>query len=343
MRRRWITCQYFKLCLLAIVFLWLFVTFVEDNVILDNLRWLQHSLNLHSFTSQIVILNSSSSTIRHPLASPYPYPYKFLINQSQKCQNRIPFLVLLVIADSHNVKARDTIRETWGNEKNYGDVEVVKIFLIGLSPIMTGAVQRLLKEESATYGDIVQQDFLDTYSNLTLKTLMGMEWLSKFCPNASYAMKIDSDVFLNVNYLVHHLLHPELPTRNNYITGLIVYYTEPIRSKESKWYVPEDIYPGDTYPPYPSGPGYVFSVDVARKIYKVAQEIAVISVEDAFMGICLYKLKIVPTRPPKNLFYGHRIEYDRCIFNNAITVHHYKHDDLKNVWTDFWGKKTLGC
>ncbi|XP_063787480.1 beta-1,3-galactosyltransferase 2-like [Pseudophryne corroboree] len=332
-----------KLCLLSVVILVLFAAFEGENAILGNFHWLQHSLNLLSFTSQIIILNSSTSTTRHPLSPPYPYPYKFLINQPQKCQNRKPFLVLLVMGESHNVKSRDTIRETWGNESNYGEIDVVKIFLVGLSPAMTGAIQGVLEEESAMYGDIVQQDFLDTYYNLTLKTLMGMEWVSKFCPNASYAMKVDNDVFLNVNYLVHQFLHTEFPAHENYFTGLLVYSARPVRNKKSKWYVPENVYPSDMFPPYPSGPGYVFSVDMARKVYGVAQEITVLSVEDAFVGICLYKLNILPTEPPKDLFNGQRIEYDRCIFQNVIMVHHYENEELRNVWSDFWGKNILGC
>ncbi|XP_010193189.1 PREDICTED: beta-1,3-galactosyltransferase 2-like, partial [Mesitornis unicolor] len=65
-----------------------------------------------------------------------------------------------------------------------------------------GAVRLTLEEENSLHGDLIQQDFMDTYNNLTLKTLMGMEWVSKHCPNASYVVKADSDVFLNLNYLV---------------------------------------------------------------------------------------------------------------------------------------------
>ncbi|XP_053320838.1 beta-1,3-galactosyltransferase 2-like [Spea bombifrons] len=278
---------------------------------------------------------------RHPLAPPYPYPYQFLINPRDKCSQRNPFLVLLVIVRCHDVMTRNAIRETWGNESNYEDV--VTVFLVGLSTVASDAVQQLLDEESRTYGDIIQQDFLDTYYNLTLKTLMGMEWLTKFCPTASYAIKIDNDMFLNVNYLVHQLLRPGLPVRTNYFTGYIVRNTGPLRNRAYKWYVPVEVYPNNTYPPYCSGPGYVFSVDMAKKIYDVAQVIRVIPMEDSFMGICLYELKIPPTPPPANIFNGHRINYNRCAFHKLVTVHHYGKDELRSVWKDFWGNKTLDC
>ncbi len=37
-------------------------------------------------------------------------------------------------------------------------------------------------------------DFLDCYKNLTIKTMVMLEWLDSYCSSASYAMKIDSDV-----------------------------------------------------------------------------------------------------------------------------------------------------
>ncbi|XP_040202377.1 beta-1,3-galactosyltransferase 2-like isoform X3 [Rana temporaria] len=221
-----------RLVVIVVGFLCFFALYQGQNGILDCVHWFYHSCTLLSFSHRIIILNSS--TISHPMAPPYPYPYKFLINQPEKCQGRNPFLVLLVTAESHDVISRKIIRETWGDLSNYKDIDIIRLFLIGQSPVMTSAVQRLLEEESARYGDIVQQDFQDTYTNLTLKILMGMEWLTTFCSNASYAMKLDSDVFLNVDYLVHHLLHPELPARQNYLTGFLVSYTAPIRDKKSK-------------------------------------------------------------------------------------------------------------
>ncbi|XP_018429520.1 PREDICTED: beta-1,3-galactosyltransferase 1-like [Nanorana parkeri] len=286
--------------------------------------------------------NLTYPVFRHPLAPPYPYPYKFLINQEDKCKGRNPFLVLLVIGATRDLETRHAIRETWGNDSNY-DVDVVTIFLLGLSNIATDRFQQMLEEESEAFGDIVQQDFMDTYYNLTLKSLMGMEWVAKFCPTASYVVKIDNDMFLNVDYLVHQLLRPELPVRTNYFTGYIVINTGPLRGEKYKWYVPKEIYPNDTYPPYASGPGYVFSADMAKKIYDISQQIRVIPMEDSFMGICLFELKIRPTVPPGNIFNGHRIDYDRCRFNKLVTVHHYGSAELRTVWTDFWTKKSSGC
>ncbi|XP_073443689.1 beta-1,3-galactosyltransferase 2-like [Dendrobates tinctorius] len=303
-------------------------------------KWFEDSIKLQERNKPVN--NLTYPAFKHPLAPPYPFPYKFIINQPDKCRNRKPFLVIMILGECYDSASRHTIRETWGNESLY-DVDVVKIFLVGQSRFFQDRVQDLLEEESDIFEDIIQQDFIDTYYNLTLKTLMGMEWVIKFCPSASYVIKIDNDMFLNVDSLVHQLLNPDLPVRQNYFTGTIVSNTGPLRDNGYKWYVPKEVYPNNTYPPYCAGPGYVFSIDMAKKIYDVAQEIRVIPMEDAFMGICLYELHIPPTEPPRDKFHGHRINYDRCHFKNVITVHHYAGSELRSIWADFQGNKSVNC
>ncbi|XP_073411772.1 beta-1,3-galactosyltransferase 2-like [Dendrobates tinctorius] len=303
-------------------------------------KWINNSVKLQE--KKKPVNNLIFPAFKHPLAPPYPFPYKFLINQSDKCKYRKPFLVLMVLTECRDLESRHIIRETWGNESLY-DIEVVRIFLVGLPRIAPERVQDLLEEESVTFGDIVQQNFMDTYYNLTLKTLMALEWVTKFCPSASYVMKIDSDMFLNVDYLIHNVLYPHVPVRTNYFTGALVLNARPFRNKASKWYIPKEIYPNDTYPPYCSGPGYVFSADMAAKIYDVAQDIRVIPMEDAFLGICLYKLHIPPSVPPSGAFNMYKFDYDHCKFRKVVIVHHYGGEELRNIWVDFWAKKSQKC
>ncbi|XP_068128297.1 beta-1,3-galactosyltransferase 2-like [Hyperolius riggenbachi] len=334
--------RFFTILALILLFFFGFLFHFEKRTSLLKNSLPQPHFALPKKEFQQPVNNQTYPAFRHPLAPPYPYLYKFLINQPDKCKERTPFLIMLVIGKFHDLDVRHAIRATWGNESNY-DVDVLRIFLLGFSGLVSDRTQMMLEEESEAFGDIVQQDFMDTYYNLSLKTLLGMEWVTKFCPKASYVIKIDNDMFLNVNYLVHNLLHPELSVRQNYFTGYIVTGTGPLRSKAYKWYVPKEIYPNDTYPPYCAGPGYVFSTDMAKKIYDVSQRIRVIPMEDSFMGICLYELHIPPTTPPWGIFNGHYIEYNRCQFHKLITVHHYSSDQLLKIWPDFWTSNSTDC
>ncbi|KAM9115599.1 beta-1,3-galactosyltransferase 2-like isoform 2-T2 [Pangshura tecta] len=277
------------------------------------------------------------ASTRHPLQVVYPYSYRFLLNEPDKCRERAPFLVLLVVTEPTDIVVRNAIRQTWGNESAVPGVSMVRLFLTGVHPRYGSPLQRLLEEESALHRDIIQQDFLDTYNNLTLKTLMGMEWVSRHCPNASYVMKADSDVFLNVGFLARELLQPQLPPKQDFMTGYIYRNTGPLRSKAYKWYVPREVYPNDTYPPYCGGPGYVLSGDLAKKVYGVAQTLRVINMEDVFMGLCLHELGISVTDSPWGLFNIGSLEYDKCQFSRLVLVHHFGPTDLLRVWPDFQG------
>ncbi|NXX60548.1 B3GT5 galactosyltransferase, partial [Scopus umbretta] len=92
----------------------------------------------------------------------------------------------------------------------------------------------------------------------------------------------------------------------------------PLRSKAYKWYVPREVYPNNTYPPYCGGPGYVLSGDLASKIYGIAQTLPAINMEDSFMGICLHALGIQVTNSPWGVFNMFWIKYEKCRFSQLV-------------------------
>ena len=62
-----------------------------------------------------------------------------------------------------------------------------------------------IAEEARTYGDVIQEDFVDSYMNLTLKSVMGLRWAHHHCPELDFFMKTDDDVFVNVPHLLGYL------------------------------------------------------------------------------------------------------------------------------------------
>uniref|UniRef100_A0A8C4V380 Hexosyltransferase n=1 Tax=Falco tinnunculus TaxID=100819 RepID=A0A8C4V380_FALTI len=269
---------------------------------------------------------------RHPLQPPYPHPYRFVLNQPHKCRERAPFLVLLVATEPTDIAGRHAIRQTWGNESAVPGVSILRLFLLGTQPVFSAALRAALEEENHLHRDLLQQDFWDTYHNLTLKTLMGMEWVTRHCPGAAYVLKADRDVFLNLPYLVRRFL---LPPKKNFITGYVYRNTGPLRRKAYKWYVPRQVYPAATYPPYCGGAAYVLSGDLAGKIYRVAQTLPVINMEDAFVGICLRALGVGVTDSPWGVFNMYHVEYERCRFSRLVMVHHFQPHELLRIWPHF--------
>ncbi|XP_063282269.1 beta-1,3-galactosyltransferase 2-like [Pelobates fuscus] len=259
--------------------------------------------------------------------------YDYIINEPMKCQTHIPFLILLIAATPQHLDARQAIRQTWGNENVIPGVQVVRLFLLGRNTQQAFDIEQAITSESMQYHDIIQQEYLDTYNNLTTKTLMGMNWVATYCPHAHYVMKTDTDMFVNTEYLINKLLKPDLPPRTNYFTGSIMKGYAPNRNKDSKWYMPPDLYPGDMYPVFCSGTGYVFSGELAEKIFKITLTVKHLPLEDVYIGICLDKLGIKPVPPPSPSDFNHwRVAYSDCMYNRIVTSHDFKPPELVRYW-----------
>ncbi|XP_072255689.1 beta-1,3-galactosyltransferase 2-like [Pyxicephalus adspersus] len=288
------------------------------------------SYSLHTSQKLKIFPTPQNVPTKHsPVNALYPY----LIEENQKCSNGPPFLLLLIPSIPPETQNRDALRRTWANETLINGVHILRLFLLGRPS--SQETQEIVISESSNYHDIIQQDFLDSYNNLTLKTLMGIEWVSRLCPNVTYVMKVDSDMFLNPWFLLEKVLHPSLPAKVNFYTGLVVVGASPQRDKSSKWYMPLSQYSKDVYPPYCSGTGYIFSGDLAGKIYKKALSFHIFPFEDVFVGMCLESIGIQVSKPEGNWFIGEKMKYDRCQFASIVTVHHFTWQELLKFWPDF--------
>ncbi|XP_077471353.1 beta-1,3-galactosyltransferase 2 [Stigmatopora argus] len=261
--------------------------------------------------------------------------FPYLINEPDKCKGSraAPFLVFLITTEALQVEAREAMRQTWANESVVPAVAIVRLFLLGkYEGQLTSNHQKILSEESQRYHDIIQQDFLDSYYNLTLKTLMGLHWVARYCSEASYVMKTDSDMFVNTDRLIHRLLKPELKPKRNYFTGLVIRNESPIQDKNNKAYVPKEEYSKAKFPPFCSGTGYVLSGDLAPRIYTASLSLRQVHLEDVNVGLCLAKLGLEPTNPPYGLFYHWRIPYRVCKYKQLITSHGFEPKEIIKYW-----------
>ncbi|XP_029977952.1 beta-1,3-galactosyltransferase 1-like [Sphaeramia orbicularis] len=266
-----------------------------------------------------------------PYLVEYPAQYHFIINEPVRCQDLRPFLVLMVPVAPNNRKHRDAIRRTWGGQTMVLDKAVALFFILGRQ---TGVqLEDQLLQESRDHRDLIQADFLDCYKNLTIKTMVMMEWLDAHCSGASYAMKIDSDMFLNVAKLVSMLT--DAP-RTAYLSGLVERAAGVLRQRSSKWFVPVQVYPRAAYPPYALGLGYVFSMDLPRKLVAASRHVKALYIEDVYVGMCMEHLGIPLTNPPQGgYFHVFPVMYSRCAYANLIATTLQEHDDLVTIWTDF--------
>ncbi|XP_021325280.1 beta-1,3-galactosyltransferase 2 [Danio rerio] len=228
----------------------------------------------------------------------HPSNYHFIIDEHEKCKQINPFVVFMVPVALYQREARNAIRSTWGNETTVQGKTVLTLFVVGLT---VGAdsekAQQQLEEESRQHRDLIQSNFVDSYFNLTIKTMVTMDWLATRCPQATFSMKVDSDMYINLENLMTLLLRPELP-RQNYITGFLMWDRPVIRNKKSRYYVSEELYPDTKYPTYVLGVAYVFSNDLPKKLVEASKDVAPFNIEDAYIGACLKQIGVKPSRSP---------------------------------------------
>lgn len=197
-------------------------------------------------------------------------------------------------------------------------------------------------QESQAYHDIIQSNFLDSYYNLTIKTMVMFEWLSSYCPSTSYAMKIDSDMFLNVHNLVNMLLKAP---QHLYMTGMVSRGSPVLRDHNSKWFMPDFAYSESKYPPYALGMGYVFSLDLSKKILEASAHVQAVYLEDVYVGLCMRHLGITLPDPPYGSVFKTTIPAFRhqCYWTSVITTILNDSDMLADVWVTYQTQLQSGC
>ena len=64
-----------------------------------------------------------------------------------------------------------------------------------------------LQNESQVYGDILQEDFLDTYQNLTMKVMFALKFAHNYLTpeKTKWVVMADDDTYLNLPVLWKHI------------------------------------------------------------------------------------------------------------------------------------------
>lgn len=154
------------------------------------------------------------NALRHhekPAVAPInEYNYPFLIENQQKCVDpayRTFRVVYIVKSAIENFERRSAIRHSWGFEKRFFDVPSRTVFILGV-PRHDDELQAKVKIEAAKYKDIVQADFIDSYYNNTIKSMVGFKWLVKHCSNSKFYMFVDDDIYVSVKNVLRFIRNP---------------------------------------------------------------------------------------------------------------------------------------
>ncbi|RUS75671.1 hypothetical protein EGW08_016565, partial [Elysia chlorotica] len=215
-----------------------------------------------------------------------------------------------------NLKKRQAVRQTWAHPTLLRRLDAAVIFLLGRPA--EAREQELLDLEANEYGDLVQEDFLDAYRNLTYKGVSALRWVSLFCPSAVFLLKTDDDILVDIVSLVSDLRqrYPGYPPPSSQVPGAGTPNTQSaraapsrvvlcnlwtrmkvMRDPKSKWFIPPTEFGPDYFPPYCSGSAFVLSADLAPRLYQVSLNKPFFWVDDYYVtGVLVNSLGVPHVR-----------------------------------------------
>ncbi|XP_067676196.1 UDP-GalNAc:beta-1,3-N-acetylgalactosaminyltransferase 1-like [Haliotis asinina] len=210
--------------------------------------------------------------------------------------------LFVVITAPSNGRRRDVIRDMLTSDVISKKYTIRILFLIGWPDKFVRRTQNSIRFEMKKYRDILQGSFLDTYRNLSYKTVFGFKWISRHCRNVNYVIKIDDDVYVDI-YNFFYTLFLKFETRHAVICNSLTYSDV---LKKGKWMLDDYTYRHYVYYPvkYCSGYAVVLKGDMVPLLYKASLMTPFFWISDVFIyGTSRTFLRYAPITSAKTNMY----------------------------------------
>ena len=265
-----------------------------------------------------------------------PHEYFYIHQPTAGCEEDSPFLLIAVCSAAHHFDLRQAIRQTWASVIHKHRLSTKLVFMLGAPSGEYEHLQQHVTKESQMYGDVIQEDFVDTYVNLTVKSIGVLKWAIQFCPGVKFLMKTDDDVFVNIANIISLLM--DLATKRTsqsarFMLGHVIKNAKPLSNRSSKWYAPTALFKGKTYPTYMSGSAYVITGNIIEDLYSAATTRRSFWLEDIYItGMLSSQLDIPLVHNDKFTYNKPRILHP-CFFRAVMSAHELSTAELHQIWS----------
>ena len=258
----------------------------------------------------------------------YPHQYNLLINNPDACAGN-PRVVIGSPVGPRQYLERMGTRKSWGSVKEVDGVKVLHLFFVGQDE-NDPVGDRMLREESERYHDIIQFDMKNHFMNLTLLAILTYNWTDVYCPNIQYYVRSDNDMWFNPYRFVSSFL---MVDRTNSLMGNKIAHGQPIRVGYSRYYLSKTVFPAEVFDPYMSGCFLAMTRDVLHTIVERCVDIGpIIYFDDVFLGQIakIAGITLVPF-PYYKVSYT-PIAYSGEKYSKIWAVHRYTPTDNVALW-----------
>ena len=223
----------------------------------------------------------------------FSFNFKSILPARNVCGNAKSIdLLIMITSVPENIEQRKAVRETWGSySKNNSGQQVRHVFLFGGGWNRTE--QGILQTESQQYKDILQEDFVDSYYNLSYKVVMGLQWALNDCILAENILRTADDNFINPPALLS-LITDSKANLTKAVLGYCMPPKKPERGITDKHMVSYLEWPQDVlYPPYCEGTALLMSATIARLLLKTCVNVPYFPLEDVYLGMVMERAGII--------------------------------------------------
>uniref|UniRef100_H2YY67 Hexosyltransferase n=1 Tax=Ciona savignyi TaxID=51511 RepID=H2YY67_CIOSA len=259
--------------------------YLEENLVSSQYEYTYVILPRHAAAcgvSQSHYVMKDRSKRETNNSTDFPVPNLNKIGQ----QRTLPLIMLfLVHSGASHFEHRRAIRETWGS---VGKRLSRLVFILGNPHNYT--TQQQVDTESSVHGDILQVDFYETYRNITLKAIMALKWVTRYCPRAAYVTKVDDDMFVGVERILSSAVGGGMDRRRL----LLCKPNHDFKvTRDGKYQVPVSLYNATRWPTFCFGGCWIASIDIIKKFYEEAMKTKQIYLDDVFItGILRLKIHL---------------------------------------------------
>ncbi|GFR86439.1 beta-1,3-galactosyltransferase 1-like [Elysia marginata] len=213
---------------------------------------------------------------------------KYLINPKDLCFRGPIELLVAVSSHAMNLERRKRTRESF-NVGPQRDAKLRLVFFVSVYTHLEG-FQHKIQTESDRYGDIVQIKAVESYKNLTLKSIAILYWSSRHCAQARYILKQDDDVKVDTFNVIRALRQRSMKFDHFIVGNSKLLVESPIRDELSKYYTSKEDFADSYYPIFVHGPGYAFPRATGALLYQASLRTSYFWLEDVYItGLCAAK------------------------------------------------------
>jgi len=246
-------------------------------------------------------------------------------SSGNKNKEKTFFTVYLVKSAPENFDRRITIRATWGRYRSiFNKKLILVVFMIGLHPSDDG-INRTVRIESKCYNDILRSNVMNTFGNLTQKSLSTFEWITlKMKQKAKFFIVTDDncvvDIIATTNFLSHYL-SPGNETTSAMYCGFMFERLSGVIRGNSKLSLTRGMYPETILPSFCRGAMVILTYPMINDLQLIAKttNYTDFPLEDIMIyGILRAKLGTDNIQP---------------VINGGIPLVYYPWDDTDNATT----------